>query len=58
VDAAQGGWVNEFSAGACPAENDLIFFFRLWRKNRKKPQVFPGPFSRACKARKLGKYMI
>jgi hypothetical protein len=32
VVGAQGVWVNEFSAGTCPAENDFNFCFAFLEK--------------------------
>ena len=53
-DAAPGGWGEEFSAGACPAENDSIFLIRR-ADQPGKPQVFPGPFPLRLRDRgKLG----
>ena len=44
-DAAPGGWGEEFSAGACPAENDSIFLIRRADQPEKTNGFFPGPFS-------------
>ena len=38
-DAAPGGWGKEFSAGACPAENDWIFL--ICRKQTGETDGFP-----------------
>ena len=40
----KGAQVGEFSAGACPAENDLIFFFRRRRKNWENHRFSLAPF--------------
>ena len=53
MNGAQGAWVGEFSAGACPAENDRNIFFRRWRKNWENPCFSRAPFLRVSKEEEI-----
>ena len=53
MNGAQGAWVGEFSAGACPAENDRNIFFRRWRKNWENPWFSRAPFLRVSKEEEI-----